>query len=62
MGLQMDHLSFKREQIGVLSPSIDRFVDFIDDFCIYSNKAKHYEKLEMVLARYDECGGQLMKI
>ena len=33
--------------------------DFIDDFCIYSSRVEHCEKLEMVLAHYDECGGQL---
>ena len=33
--------------------------DFIDDFCVYSSRAEHCEKLEMVLKRYDECGGQL---
>ena len=33
--------------------------DFIDDFCVYSSRAEHCEKLQMVLARYDECGGQL---
>ena len=49
----------KREN-WFLSPFIDRFVkDFIDDFCIYSSGVEHCEKLEMVLARYDECGGQL---
>ena len=39
---------------------IDEFVkDFIDDFYIYSSRAQHSEKLEMVLSRYNECGGQL---
>ena len=33
--------------------------DFIDDFCIYSSRAEHCERLKMVLSRYDECGGQL---
>ena len=33
--------------------------DFIDDFCIYSTRAEHCEKLRMVLQRYDEYGGQL---
>ncbi|MCO5561161.1 hypothetical protein L7F22_014782 [Adiantum nelumboides] len=43
-----------------LSPFIDSFVkEFIDDFCVYSTRAEHCEKLEMVLKRYDECGGQL---
>ena len=33
--------------------------DFIDDFCIYSDRLLHCSKLEMVFKRYDECGGQL---
>ena len=33
--------------------------DFIDDFCVYSSRAGHCEKLQLVLARYDECKGQL---
>ncbi|MCO5558740.1 hypothetical protein L7F22_012326 [Adiantum nelumboides] len=38
----------------------DGFVkEFIDDFCVYSTRAEHCEKLEMVLKHYDECGGQL---
>ena len=32
---------------------------FIDDFCVYSSRADHCEKLELVLRRYDDCGGQL---
>ena len=32
---------------------------FIDDFCVYSSRVKHCEKLQMVLACYNECGGQL---
>ena len=33
--------------------------NFIDDFCIYSTRADHCEKLSLVFKRYDECGGQL---
>ena len=44
----------------VLAPFIDNFVkDVIDDFCIYSSRTEHCEKLRMVLQHYDECGGQL---
>ena len=44
----------------MLSPFIDNFVkDFIDDFCVYSGRSEHCEKLKMVLSRYDECGNQL---
>ena len=44
----------------MLSPFIDSFVkDFMDDFCVYSSKSEHFEKLKMVLSCYDECGNQL---
>ena len=44
----------------VLSPFIGSCVkDFIDDFCIYSTRTEHCEKLQMVLQCYDEYGGQL---
>ena len=33
--------------------------DFIDDFCVYSTRAEHCAKLELIFKRYDECGGQL---
>ncbi|WP_208972664.1 hypothetical protein, partial [Escherichia coli] len=47
-------------QNWVLSPFLEKFVkDFIDDFCVYSDRASHCSKLEMVFGRYDECGGQL---
>ncbi|MCO5598191.1 hypothetical protein L7F22_052283 [Adiantum nelumboides] len=53
--------SFYQERANkVLAPFIGSCVkDFMDDFCVYSNRAEHHEKLQMVLDRYDECGGQL---
>ena len=51
---------YQKRANWALSPFIGSFVkDFIDDFCVYSSRAEHCEKLEMVLKRYDECGGQL---
>ena len=32
---------------------------FIHDFCVYSSRPDHCEKLALVLRRYDDCGGQL---
>ena len=44
----------------MLSPFIDNFAkDFIDDFCVYSGRSEHCEKLEMVLSCYDKCGVEL---
>ena len=43
-----------------LSPFIGSCVkEFIDNFCVYSTRDEHCDKLQMVLERYDECGGQL---
>ena len=51
---------FQKRANWVLSPFIGSCVkDFIDDFCVYSSRAEHCEKLQMVLGGYDECGGQL---
>ncbi|MCO5570696.1 hypothetical protein L7F22_024423 [Adiantum nelumboides] len=51
---------YQKRANWALAPFIDSFVkDFINDFCVYSTRAEHCEKLEMVLKRYDECGGQL---
>ena len=51
---------FQKRENWALSPFIDKFVkDFINDFCIHSSRAKHCEKLKMILACYDECGGKL---
>ena len=59
-GLSNGPAHYQKRANWVLSPFIGSCVkDFIDDFCVYSTRAKHCEKLEMVLKRYDECGGQL---
>ena len=59
-GLTNGPTLFQKRVNWVLPPFIGRCVkDFIDDFCVYSSRAEHCEKLQMVLARYDECGGQL---
>ena len=51
---------FKKRANWVLSPFIGSCVKhFIDDFCVYSSRVEHCEKLQMVLAHYDECGGQI---
>ena len=33
--------------------------DFMEDFCIYSSRQGHCDKLPRVFQYYDECGGQL---
>ena len=44
----------------MLAPFLSKFVkDFIDDFCVHSDRASHCAKLETIISRYDECGGQL---
>ena len=59
-GLTNGPAHYQKRANWALSPFIGSFVkDFIDDFCVYSSRAEHCEKLEMVLKRYDECGGQL---
>ena len=59
-GLTNGPALFQKRANWVLSPFIGSCVkDFIDDFCVYSSRVEHCEKLQMVLARYDECGGQL---
>lgn len=59
-GLTNGPAHYQKRANWALSPFIGSFVkDFIDDFCVYSTRAEHCEKLEMVLSRYDECGGQL---
>ena len=59
-GLSNGAAFFQRRVNGILAPFIGSCVkDFIDDFCVYSSRAEHCEKLKMVLARYDKCGGQL---
>ena len=59
-GLTNGPAFYQKRENWVLSPFIGNFVkDFIDDFCIYSSRAEHCEKLHAVLTRYDECGGKL---
>ncbi|MCO5589076.1 hypothetical protein L7F22_043041 [Adiantum nelumboides] len=59
-GLTNGPAHYQKSTNWALSPFIGNYVqDFIDDFCVYSTRAEHCEKLEMVLRRYDECGGQL---
>lgn len=58
MGFPMVQPSFRREQIGFFHLSFSNCVkDFIYDSLIYRSRAEHCEKLQMVLAQYDECGG-----
>lgn len=59
-GLTNGPAYYQKRQNWVLVPFLNRFVkDFIDDFCVYSTRALHCSRLEEVLQRYDECGGQL---
>ena len=59
-GLTNGPASYQKQQNWVLAPFLGKFVkDFIDDFCIYSDRLLHCSKLQMVFKRYDECGGQL---
>ncbi|MCO5601602.1 hypothetical protein L7F22_055725 [Adiantum nelumboides] len=56
-GLTNGPAYYQKRANWALSPFIDSFVkDFIDDFCVYSTRTEHCEKLEMVLKHYDECG------
>ncbi|MCO5591952.1 hypothetical protein L7F22_045945 [Adiantum nelumboides] len=49
--------AFERKVDWVLTPFLGKFVKgFIDDFCVYSSRQEHVEKLEMTFARYDEYG------
>ena len=51
---------YQKRENWALAPFIGNFVKaFIDDFCVYSSRVEHCEKLQMVFAHYDECGGQL---
>ena len=57
-GLSNGPAHYQKRANWVLSPFIGSCVkDFIDDFCVYSSRAEHCEKLKMVLAHYNECGG-----
>ena len=59
-GLTNGPAHYQKRANWALAPFIGNFVKaFIDDFCVYSSRAEHCEKLQMVLAHYDECGGQL---
>ncbi|MCO5552989.1 hypothetical protein L7F22_006509 [Adiantum nelumboides] len=59
-GLTNGPVYYQKRANWALSPFIDSFVKvLIDDFCVYSTRAEHCEKLEMVLKCYDECGGML---
>lgn len=59
-GLTNGRAHYQKRQNWVLSPFFGKFVkDFIDDFCIYSDRSLHCSRLESVFQRYDECGGQL---
>ena len=50
-GLTNGPAFFQKRANWVLSPFIDNFVkDFIDDFCVYSGKSEHCEKLKMILS------------
>ena len=52
--------AYERKVDWVFAPFIGKFVKgFIDDFCVYSSRKEHVQKLEMAFSRYDECGGQL---
>ncbi|MCO5564969.1 hypothetical protein L7F22_018639 [Adiantum nelumboides] len=52
--------AFERKVDWVFNPFLGKFVKgFIDDFCVYSSRKEHVQKLEMTFARYDECEGQL---
>ncbi|MCO5607250.1 hypothetical protein L7F22_061443 [Adiantum nelumboides] len=52
--------AFERKVDRVFNPFLGKFVKgFIDDFCVYSSRKEHVQKLEMIFAKYDECGGQL---
>lgn len=59
-GLTNGPAQYQKRANWALAPFIGDFVKaFIDDFCVYSSRAEHCEKLKKVLGRYDECGGQL---
>lgn len=59
-GLTNGPAYYQKRQNWVLLPFLGKFVkDFIDDFCVYSDRALHCPKLEEVFQRYDDCGGQL---
>ena len=48
-GLTNGPTLFQKRANWVLPPFIGSCVkDFIDDFCVYSSRAKHCEKLQMV--------------
>ena len=59
-GLTKGPTHYQKRENWVLSPFIGSCVkDFIDDFCFYSTRDEHCDKLQMVLEHYEECGGQL---
>ena len=59
-GLTNGPAHYQKRANWVLFPFLGKCVkDFIDDFCIYSSRQDHCEKLAQVFERYDECGGQL---
>ena len=50
--------NYERKVDWVFAPFLGKFIKgFIDDFCVYSSRKDHAQKLEMAFARYDECGG-----
>ena len=59
-GLTNGPTHYQKRANWALLPFIGKCVQaFIDDFCVYSPRVEHCEKLEMVLKHYDDCGGQL---
>ncbi|MCO5601341.1 hypothetical protein L7F22_055461 [Adiantum nelumboides] len=55
----MDLGLFKEKWIGSLIHSLGSLSKASYDFCVYSSRKEHVQKLEMTFARYDECEGQL---